>query len=57
MNKDERLAKAIELLKAFVANEQCYQNMLEWTETETYRQAQAFLQEDVNPSACERLRD
>lgn len=45
MNKDERLAKAIELLKAFVANELVYQNMLEWKETETFREAQSFLQE------------
>lgn len=56
MNKDERLAKAIDLIKAFVANEQSYQNMLDWKETETYRQAQQFLQESDYPS-CEDCED
>jgi len=52
MSKDPRLAKAIELLKAFIANEQVYQDMLDWKETETFRQAQQFIQEQEFPS-CE----
>lgn len=49
---DECLAKAIELLKAFIACEQFYQSMLNWDETETYREAQAFIQQNVEPPTC-----